>query len=49
MWDGDVDTNGNGGSVGGGEQVNGDIEGAEPGMVRQALCRFALDVMLSSN
>jgi hypothetical protein len=41
----DVDTNGNGGSVGRCKEVDGDIEGAEPGVVGQALGWLSLDIM----
>ena len=41
----DVNTDGHGGGVGRCEEVDGDIERAEPWVVRQALRGFSLDIV----
>jgi hypothetical protein len=41
----DVNTNGNGGGVGRCKEVDGDIEGVEPGVVGQALGWLSLDIV----
>jgi hypothetical protein len=49
MGNGDVDTDGDGGGVCGGEEVNGDIQWATSGVIRDALRGFVLDVMLCTD
>jgi hypothetical protein len=49
MGNGDVDANGNGSGVRGGQEVNGDIQGATGGLVWNALGGFALNVMLCTD
>jgi hypothetical protein len=49
MGNGHADANGDGGGMRGGKEVNGDVQGAASGLVRDALRRFTLDVMFGTD
>jgi hypothetical protein len=49
MGDSDIDADGNGGGTCRGQEINGDVEWAEAGMVGEALRGLALYILFSSD